>query len=274
MNLSILTWLARVPCGIVYEIPRVILTQRSRGKANVARNVGSCSHVSFMRALLKIRRVSSSSFRTLPSFQRSHDSLISTSFAGTRRNTRWKRKSRVSPIFSSPPFFHVYIKFYCPPLFFSFLDKNTRKCFRSTRRSRTKRTWRRMRTTPSPASRKRVSRVSERKSRRVENYTVKLVLIDLTFILRMKLAYQFLSRFTFLVFVSLVVRGSSKKKEKETRRNDSVDSNQNRIWNNTTANILSKYSLSDKILIRSIVSIDRSFNRIHDWLANLCKKIW
>lgn len=100
--------------------------------------------------------------------------------------------------------------------------------------------------------------MSERKSRRVENYTVKLVLIDLTFILRMKLAYQFLSRFTFLVFVSLVVRGSSKKKEKETRRNDSLDSNQNRIWNNTTANILSKYSLSDKILIRSIVSIDRS----------------
>lgn len=92
----------------------------------------------------------------------------------------------------------------------------------------------------------------------------------------MKLAYQFLSRFTFLVFVSLVVRGSSKKKEKETRRNDSLDSNQNRIWNNicATANFLSKYSLSDKILIRSIVSIDRSFNRIHDWLANLCKKIW
>lgn len=87
--------------------------------------------------------------------------------------------------------------------------------------------------------------MSERKSRRVENYTVKLVLIDLTFILRMKLAYQFLSRFTFLVFVSLVVRGSSKKKEKETRRNDSLDSNQNRIWNNTTANILSKYSLSE-----------------------------
>lgn len=108
--------------------------------------------------------------------------------------------------------------------------------------------------------------MSERKSRRVENYTVKLVLIDLTFILRMKLAYQFLSRFTFLVFVSLVVRGSSKKKEKETRRNDSLDSNQNRIWNNIciTANFLSKYSLSDKILIRSIVSIDRSFNRIHD----------
>lgn len=138
MNLSILTWLARVPCGIVYEIPRVILTQRSRGKANVARNVGSCSHVSFMRALLKIRRVSSS-FRTLPSFQRSHDSLISTSFAGTRRNTRWKRKSRVSPIFSSPPFFTFTLNF-TAPLFFSFLDKNTRKCFRSTRRSRTKRT--------------------------------------------------------------------------------------------------------------------------------------
>lgn len=113
-----------------------------------------------------------------------------------------------------------------------------------------------------------------KKEQKVENYTVKLVLIDLTLILRMKLAYQFLSRFTFLVFVSLVVRGSSKKKEKETRRNDSLDSNQNRIWNNTTANILSKYSLSDKILIRSIVSINRSFNRIHDWLANLCKKIW
>lgn len=125
-----------------------------------------------------------------------------------------------------------------------------------------------MRTTPSPASRKRVSRVSERKSRRVENYTVKLVLIDLTFILRMKLAYQFLSRFTFLVFVSLVVRGSSKKKEKETRRNDSLDSNQNRIWNNTTANILSKYSLSDKILIRSIVSIHRS---TIDWQISVKK---
>lgn len=127
-----------------------------------------------------------------------------------------------------------------------------------------------MRTTPSPASRKRVSRVSERKSRRVENYTVKLVLIDLTFILRMKLAYQFLSRFTFLVFVSLVVRGSSKKKEKESRRNDSLDSNQNRIWNNicTTANFLSKYSLSDKILIRSIVSIDRS---TIDWQISVKK---
>ena len=126
MNLSILTWLARVPCGIVYEIPRVILTQRSRGKANVARNVGSCSHVSFMLALLKIRRVSSSSFRTSPSFQRSHDSLISTSFAGTRRNTRWKRKSRVSPIFSSPPFFHVYTKFYCSPPSSSLFSIKTR----------------------------------------------------------------------------------------------------------------------------------------------------
>lgn len=60
--------------------------------------------------------------------------------------------------------------------------------------------------------------MSERKSRRVENYTVKLVLIDLTFILRMKLAYQFLSRFTFLVFVSLVVRGSSKKRRNEKKR--------------------------------------------------------
>lgn len=60
--------------------------------------------------------------------------------------------------------------------------------------------------------------MSERKSRRVENYTVKLVLIDLTFILRMKLAYQFLSRFTFLVFVSLVVCGSSKKRRNEKKR--------------------------------------------------------
>lgn len=57
-----------------------------------------------------------------------------------------------------------------------------------------------------------------KKEQKVENYTVKLVLIDLTFILRMKLVYQFLSRFTFLVFVSLVVRGSSKKRRNEKKR--------------------------------------------------------
>lgn len=115
MNLSILTWLARVPCGIVYEIPRVILAQRSRGKANVARNVGSCSHVSFMRALLKIRRVSSSSFRTPPLFPTiSRFSYLYFFRWNTPEHTVEKEIARVSD-FLLPPFFHVYTKFYCPP---------------------------------------------------------------------------------------------------------------------------------------------------------------
>ena len=112
---------------------------------------------------------------SFPSFQRSHDSLISCTCFGGKGNRVYLR------FFS---FFRLFYLIPFPPSSFFFLDKKTRNCFRSTRRSRTKRTWRRMRTTPSPASRKRVSRVSERKSRRVENYTVKLISpIDLTFIL-------------------------------------------------------------------------------------------
>lgn len=83
----------------------MILTGRSRGKASVARNVASCSHVSFMRALLKIRRVSNvSSSPPFPSFQRSHDSLISCTCFGGKGNRVYLRFFSFFRLFYLIPF--------------------------------------------------------------------------------------------------------------------------------------------------------------------------